>query len=267
LSSTLIAWILTGGKDNLGRMRCFAITYPQLMNQAIAAGWREDALAHLRRAHEFAEEMSDGLYRAQGVPFLCHLIRTASIALAESQPPAVVSAALLHAAYLLHAFDGSRRVRRRKRHRGEMKQAVGAEVEELIWEYNRLPWYRVEALQTHLAEHAHYPDAKRRLLLLRLANELEDRMDRAIAYTARERQRRRAAADSLMTTLAEALGHRELAAELAAANAANASFEAPDALILAHLEGYERRRHHLWERHPVRQRLRSWSRRLRGKSR
>jgi len=247
-------------------MRYFAITYPQLMNQAIAAAWQDEALARLRRSHEFAEEMSDGLYRAQGVPFLCHLVRTASIVLAEGQPTAVVSAALLHAAYLLHAFEGSRRVRRRKRHRAEVRQAVGVEVEELIWEYNRLPWYRADALQTHLAEHAHYPESMRRLLLLRLANELEDRMDRAMAYTPRDRQRLRAVSDSLMPKLAEVLGHRELAAELAEAQAAAASFEPPEAAILAHREGYERRRRHLWERSPVGQRLRSWSRHLPGKS-
>jgi len=255
------------GNDTLARMRSFAITYPQLLNQAIAADWSEAALARLRRDHELAEAMSDGLYRAQGVPFLCHLVRTASIVLAEGQPPAVVSAALLHAAYLLHAFEGSRRVRRRERHRGELRAAVGAEVEELIWEYDRLPWYRAEALERHLAELPGCTQRRRQLLVMRLANELEDRMDRAMAYTARDRQQRRAAAAPLMAKLAEALGHPELAAELALADAEAARFHAPEAVVLAHREGYERRRHHLWERHPLHHRLRAWWRRRLGKRR
>lgn len=253
--------------DTLTRMRSFAITYPQLVNQALAADWNEPELARLRRHHELAEAMSDGLYRAQGVPFLCHLVRTASIVLAEGQPQPVVSAALLHAAYMLHAFEGSRRVRRRARHRRELRAAVGGDVEELIWEYDHLPWYRAETLERHLAGLPGSSQRVRQLLLLRLANELEDRMDRAMAYTARDRRGRRAAAAPILTKLAEALGHPELAAELAFVEAEDASFAAPDALILAHREGYERPRGHLWERSPVRQRLRTWWRRVRGKAR
>jgi len=88
-----------------------------------------------------------------------------------------------------------------------------------------------------------------------------------MAYTARDRQQRRAAAAPLMTKLAEALGHPELAAELALADAEAARFHAPEAVVLAPREGYERRRHHLWERHPLHHRLRAWWRRRLGKRR
>jgi hypothetical protein len=67
-------------------MRSFALTYPQLMNQAIAAALDTEAVVRLRATYELAERFADGVYRPQGEPFLCHLVRTASIVLAEGQP-------------------------------------------------------------------------------------------------------------------------------------------------------------------------------------
>ncbi len=64
-------------------VRTFALTYPQLMNQAIDMKLAEEDLFHLRKAYELSERLFDGLYRGQHAPFLCHLVRTASILLAE----------------------------------------------------------------------------------------------------------------------------------------------------------------------------------------
>jgi hypothetical protein len=85
----------------------YALTYPQLMNQALSCDLSESDLLQLRSAHEFAQLFADGIYRAQDAPLLSHLVRTASILLAERQPVSVVLAGLLHAAYTLQYFDGS----------------------------------------------------------------------------------------------------------------------------------------------------------------
>ena len=85
-------------------IRPYALTYPQLMNQGIAQGLREEELARLRQAYNVAEQFAAGFYRGQGVPFICHLVRTASIVLAERQPIEAVVASMLHAAYLMPRF-------------------------------------------------------------------------------------------------------------------------------------------------------------------
>jgi len=75
-------------------IRPFALTYPQLMQQAQAQGLPAAELARLHRAYDALERLSDGFHRAQGMPFICHLVRTASIVLAERQPVEVVIAAM-----------------------------------------------------------------------------------------------------------------------------------------------------------------------------
>ena len=62
-------------------MTNYALTYPQLICQARDQGVDPEGLRRLRETYAFVERMVDGLYRAQGVPFSCHLVRAASIAL------------------------------------------------------------------------------------------------------------------------------------------------------------------------------------------
>ena len=184
-------------------MRSFALTYPQLMNQAIAAAVDADALARLRATHELAERLADGVYRPQGEPFLCHLVRTASIVLAEGQPLPVVQAALLHAAYSLRrvgsaSAHGSRRAR--------LQSAVGPEVEQLVFAYDQLPWNSSARLKRHVEGFARYDQTTRRVVLMRLANELEDHLDRSAAYASADLARRRQECRDGCLALARAAG-------------------------------------------------------------
>jgi len=105
---------------------------------ALEQGLTQESLFRLRAAHDVAEQMADGLYRAQGVPLLCHLIRTASIVLAERQPIPVVVASLLHAAYLLQEFEGAGW---RAPSRATLQQAIGEDAESLVSDYCRFPWF------------------------------------------------------------------------------------------------------------------------------
>ena len=56
-------------------MKAFAITYPQLMNQAAASGFAERDIIRLRDGYDLAVRFVDGVYRSKSVPFLCHLVR------------------------------------------------------------------------------------------------------------------------------------------------------------------------------------------------
>ena len=161
-------------------MREFAQTYVQLANQAADLP-AEDQL-RLKRAHDLAQVMVDGMYRAQSTPFLCHLVRTASICLAERQPRVVVEAALLHATYLLHRFRNTRRHGLAARHAARLRRVVGEEVEALVRTYGALPFDSPEDVARHSAGLAAASPSTRQALVIALANELEDHLDGAMLY-------------------------------------------------------------------------------------
>lgn len=195
-------------------MQHYAQTYPQLMNQAIVLGLGDDALIALRRTHELAAAAVDGMYRASGGPFLDHLTRTASVVLAQRAELPVVQAAQLHALYILHTFDGSRRRAPGNRRRREVAALIGERGEALIAAYGTLAWSNAAVIDGYRSALNESPVARRQLLLLRLANELEDHLDQATLYSqeyALEGSQLRLAAAS---RLARDLGHGALADEL-----------------------------------------------------
>lgn len=228
-------------------MRPFALTYPQLMNQALAAKREPAELLRLREVHAFAERMCDGVYRAQGVPLLCHLVRTASIVLAERQPLRVVLAAHLHAAYLLHQFEGSGRRPPGAARREELRRVAGDDVEEILWAYPRVPFLEPDALARHLERFEEHPPLTRDVLVVRLANELEDRLDDALSYTMDASAREFAAEHGRrMLTLARRLGLVEMADELDEVFRRDGSWSPPEGLVADHALGYERPARRLW---------------------
>ena len=163
-------------------VRPFALTYPQLVNQAVAHGWDDATVGRLRCAYMFAERMTDGLYRGQGVPLICHLVRTASIVLAEGGQPDAVMAAMLHAAPMLHLFGGSRRRKTRERDWDTLCDAAGESVTRLVQAYEAFPWGCASALENHLQQLDRYDAETRTVLLMRMANELEDFIDGGMRY-------------------------------------------------------------------------------------
>jgi (p)ppGpp synthase/HD superfamily hydrolase len=243
----------------------YALTYPQLMNQALARGLDAPALRRLREAYELTERMTDGLYRAQGQPFLCHLVRTASITLELGQPLPVVMAALLHAAYSLHVFEQSQRRKPTRRDREQLRRLVGDEVEALVAGYDRLPWYEPEALEAHLRRLDGYVPPLRALLVIRLANELEDHLDLGLAYRARFPSRDEVRPTGpLKIELARRLGLTALADELEAAFRAIAAARLPEGLARKHCHGYESSKARWWEMSPALKRYKRLKRRVRA---
>jgi polysaccharide pyruvyl transferase CsaB len=245
-------------------MRDYALTYPQLMSQALAAGYDTAALQALRRAFDLSEAMCDGLYRPSRAPFLCHLVRTSSIALAERAPLRVVQAALLHAAYRLDGFTGSRRRRAGTARRAQLRRSFGAEVEALLWAYQQHPWYRREAVEAHLERLAAYGPVQRAALLIRLADELEDCLDLALAYAGTPDAQPRVGDYGLACVqLAERLDHPDLARDLAEAFDQLRKSRLPEVVLLGRSLSYERPRSHLWESTLPERMLRATVRRLR----
>ncbi len=111
-----------------------AQTHLQLLARARELGWGEGEVARLQGAHQCAMALFAGRFRASGVPFQHHLVRTAAIALELGAPPRVVAAALLHSAYTHGDFGGLRRAPTRTR-REQVRRAVGADCERLVHAY------------------------------------------------------------------------------------------------------------------------------------
>ncbi len=196
-------------------IRSFAMTYPQLMNQAMAQGLSKGDIQRLRTAYDVAEEWFNSFYRGQGVPFICHVVRTASIVLSERQPVEVVMAAMLHAVYMRGLFSGYHRNQPVEKLRSEIRKAVGEEVEALIWAYETFPWYSQPALDCHLKEMETYDPMKRRVLVMRVANELEDYLDLGMVYRKGDGFRKRIELyRGRFTEIARRLGLSRIAEEL-----------------------------------------------------
>lgn len=238
------------------------MTYPQLMNQAAAAGFPEEDLLRLREAHDLARDLVDGLYRKYSTPFLCHLIRTASITMSDTRSMDAILAGLLHAVYMLNTFDGSSRRGPRGSDRKLLRQRVGPSVEELIVVYNETSWHEPEVLEAHASNVARHSARTRGLLLMVLANELEDHLDKAEAYAGSGQEAvldERYAAACL--ALAEALGHHALASDMREAfDLCRQASVAPD-LRTGRQGSYETKR--LWRANPL-ERLGEALRRIRA---
>ena len=229
-------------------MKQFAMTYPQLMNQAIDAGLSNHDLEQLAKAHQFACKLSDGIYRAQGVPLLCHLVRTASIILDENKPIHVVIAMLLHASYTISFFKGSCRQRLRLSHRKLIQSEFGHEVENLIRRYTELEWYSSEAIDEHIKQLDKYSTEMREVLLMRLANETEDYLDKAMAFTCSDRKENRINAyGTQCVELASCLGASKLADHLSGICMAYENIHLPEEVMLNERAGYELPRKRWWQ--------------------
>lgn len=156
------------------------------MNQAVAVDLSQEDLSRLRSAFDFCQLLADGIYRAQGIPLLNHLVRTASIVLNQTNSVDVVITALLHAAFVVDKFDHSTRTPDLEIKRKDIRRLFGNEIEHLLLAYEKMAWYHKKALQHYLQVHASLSQEMKNLLLIRLANELEDHLDFAMAYTAFE---------------------------------------------------------------------------------
>lgn len=161
-------------------MHSYAQTNIQLYNQLQSLGYTENDIASTFNAYELALELFPAHFRANGKHFLSHLVGTASILAAQQLRIDLVNAGLLHSAYLFgHFTDYRPGITDKKKH--HVIEAVGEEVESLIFRYTLLPWNTISILQ-HENQIASLSNQERDILILKLANELEDNLDLGMAY-------------------------------------------------------------------------------------
>lgn len=229
-------------------MKHYAFTFPQLVAQAMELGRGDDNIARLHTGYDLAERMADGLYRSQGCPFINHLVRTSSIVLAHGGSINQALAAMLHSAYMLDCFHFSRRRAFRPKDRDYLSNAVGADVEGIVWEYYRLGWGKRELITAHVENLPSYGPVIKSVLFARLANELEDYLDLAVQYRASYSYRNRIASfGGLCIELANRLGVPDLGQALKEAYDATLSRQIPAVAVREHINAYELPRRHFRE--------------------
>ena len=188
-----------------------AQTYPQLAVQLAGTHWGHSELTSVRTAYELAATLFAAAERGSAKPFVDHLVGTASAVIIGGGPAPAVAAALLHAAYDQGDF-GDGRNGPHTTHRKRIRATVGDTIENLVYRYNQLGW------SPTVAEHAlrdvdHATPQMRSVLLIRIANEIDDATDGGLVLSAKQHlavhseQTRRIA-----VRLAEHIGTPEFAA-------------------------------------------------------
>ncbi|HKZ05210.1 MAG TPA: HD domain-containing protein [Methylomirabilota bacterium] len=216
----------------------YAQTNLQLYRQLAAEGYGDAETAAVVRAYEVGLRLFPGTFRGSGKPFLAHLVGTASVLASLRARAPLLAAGLLHAAYSHGEFgNGWRGMSEPKRR--VIREAVGDEVEDLIARYTRLPWRRA-TIPDILARVDALTLIERDVLILRLANELEDHLDLGILYLEDAPRRRDFLQRDLPAAveMAERLGVPALATALAEAFDETAGGRIAAGLQRAHPESY-----------------------------
>ncbi|HEX3033616.1 MAG TPA: hypothetical protein VHT73_00580 [Thermodesulfobacteriota bacterium] len=138
---------------------------------------------------------------------------TASIIATLNAPPTLVAAGLLHAAYSHGRFSDSRKGITKSK-RKKVRLAVGPDIEEFVAQYTALRW-NVENILA-IREHIDALSTKEReVLLMRIANELEDHLDLGMLYCGKDKSAKLDASVSAIIEIAEKVGGADLANKLA----------------------------------------------------
>jgi (p)ppGpp synthase/HD superfamily hydrolase len=206
----------------------------QLLNQLRRAGYAADDVERIKAACDFVSGHFAGWFRGSGKPFIAHLVGTAGILVAVRARAPVVTAGLSHAVYQLGELPaGTPGISRAMRAR--VQRVLGTEAEALVARYAALEW-NVRALPALRARLCTLSPADRDVVLIRLANELDDHLDLAVLYCANAEDRRRniTAGLRLAVEIAKELGFPELASSLDRTFDATLTAQIPSALRTNH---------------------------------
>jgi Domain of unknown function (DUF6817) len=153
----------------------YAQSILELLHQLYVDGYGRSELRLVRDAYALAMRAFTGLVRPSGKLFMDHVVGTASVLHVVGALPAITCAGLIHSVYA-HGALGRRREGISGVSRREVKAVVGAEVEQLVAGYAALRWDRgtVPVIATELTT---YDAIGRGVVLMRLANEVDEHLD------------------------------------------------------------------------------------------
>jgi (p)ppGpp synthase/HD superfamily hydrolase len=165
-----------------------AQTNVQLFNQLRSEGYSKPERQFVLAAYEFGMRLFTGLFLPSGKPFIDHLVGTASILASLHVSIEIVTAGLIHAAYLHGDFGGARKGISKAKQK-QVRDAVGEEVEDYVARYDALLWSPDRMLLVRDRVDDLGP-VDRNVVLMRLANELEHHLDLGVLYFPDEKQQR-----------------------------------------------------------------------------
>jgi (p)ppGpp synthase/HD superfamily hydrolase len=216
-----------------------AQTHLQLFQQMRTKGYSAADLTAVAEAYRTATKLFADRYRPCGRPFVSHLVGTSAILVWLKAPLPIVIAALLHAAYQEGDFANSLEgmtLRKRKK----LRAVIGAEAEELVAVYT-LSSRSLTGIRASYARFNQMSSVERDILLIQLANELDDYRDLASNHAANADERISVIQQcgSQQAEMAEWLGQPALAQALRDTYAESIATIVPKSLLSGFAYGYE----------------------------
>jgi hypothetical protein len=237
MSHTTTTAVLMPARDRLV-VADIAQTHLQLFRQMRRKGYSEAELAKVGQAYQVATKLFANRFRPCGRPFVTHLVGASAILVWMKVPIHMVVAELLHAAYQEGDFPNSLEGMT-PRKRKALSAAIGAEAETLVAAYT----VGSRSLTGILTSHARFNEmspGERDILLMQLANELDDYRDFAgnHAANADERVEVIRQCGQHQVEMAEWLGRPELAHALRETYADSIAATAPPPVMSRFANGY-----------------------------
>lgn len=131
-----------------------------------------DDIQLIHEAYLFSLPKVNGLYRGSGKPFICHLVGTCSILVALNSSIDVLLSGMMHALYQNRvSFDGETSIEKR---RAMLASIFSKEVDCLIADYTEFEMVHINQIKLD--------DSNRAVILLRLADTLEDLTGEALFF-------------------------------------------------------------------------------------
>jgi len=193
-------------------MNANAQTINKLLIEIQSSGGSDALLKSVLRAYELAMRLFTGSYSGSGKTTIAHLVGTASVLSELRAPRAVVTAGLLHSAYLTGDFgDGDARVTKTKRER--VRCATGDLAEEYVFRFANLRWWP-KTIPAIFASMETLESIDKDVLLIRLADDLDRHRDLGALYLYRDSSEAREFIDSCgdtMIAMARKLEYPQLA--------------------------------------------------------
>jgi len=195
-------------------MKYYAQTIVQLMKQLYDNGYSKTDLERMTVAYQLAMELFTGLYRPSGKTFISHVVGTASILCELHVRGELIAAGLLHAAYEQGDF-GTWVKGISPDKRDKLRKTLGGEVENYIAHYTSLRWTE-KTIPEIYKKFRLFSQIERDVLVVRLANELEDLSELGVlyCYSAPAKSRHYSRIALPMIDMADEIGFPRLAEEL-----------------------------------------------------
>ena len=142
---------------------------------ARAQNMPEREIKRLWETHDLLAKLFSGQYRGSGRPFINHLSGTAGLALVHAGDSSEILASYAHAAYTQGDF-GRLTTGASPANRKTLRAVIGEAAEALVFNYDDFDWITLLE-QYSLGEELFVSDSGRRLLFIKILNELDDSMD------------------------------------------------------------------------------------------